>query len=303
MGSRSRKLHAGGAVVTRPGAGELEVLVVHRPNYDDWCLPKGKLNPDEDAAVAAVREVAEETGIDIRLSRPLGRLRYPVNGDTKTVSWWLGVPTGGRLLTRGTPPTKSGRQEIDRCRWWPLSRAQQELTYPNERELLADPELLVAGPTVLLVRHGKAMQRRHWSGKDWKRPLSSRGRRQAQRLECLLGAYGVSQLVSSSSTRCVQTLQPYAASSGLTLVTVEALSEEAYEDDEAASTEAMAAVVSQALHNPDAPLAVCGHRPLLPMMRHQLGVVEESMLVGETLVVHFDSHGQVVAAESVKSAY
>src|SRR3954469_10161873 len=81
---------AAGAVVLRKG----RVLLVHRPAYDDWSFPKGKLDPGEHAAVAAVREVGEETGVRVRLGVPLARQSYPNGGRTKVVDYWIGRVVG-----------------------------------------------------------------------------------------------------------------------------------------------------------------------------------------------------------------
>ena len=83
-----RDVRAAGAVVTRKGG---DVLLVHRPKYDDWSFPKGKLDPGEHATAAAVREVAEETGLDVRLGPALLAQRYRMsNGRIKAVHYWVG---------------------------------------------------------------------------------------------------------------------------------------------------------------------------------------------------------------------
>lgn len=294
---------AAGAVVLRGSGPRRAVALVHRPAYDDWCLPKGKPDPDEDLPVTAVREVYEESGLQVRLATPLGTVRYPVAEGTKTVHWWLGIQRGGELRTGGTTPRKNGTQEVDEARWVRVDEARELLTHRDEAEVLERALAVEPGALVVLVRHAKAMQRKHWSGKDAKRPLSGRGRRQAQRLVALLSAYGVDVLESSSSTRCVQTLAPYAKRQGLEVVRHDELSEEAFEDDEAASTEAMRALVRRALEAPDTPRAVCGHRPLLPMMRDQLGLAPAAMLVAEAAIVHHDAHGQLTHVETLKSAF
>ena len=88
---RAADVVAAGAVVFRPGR---EVLLVHRQKYDDWSFPKGKLDPREHPTTAAVREVAEETGLHVRLGPPLATMRYPNNGRMKTVHYWQGRAVG-----------------------------------------------------------------------------------------------------------------------------------------------------------------------------------------------------------------
>ena len=94
----ARDVRAAGAVVTRKGG---DVLLVHRPRYDDWSFPKGKLDPGEHAVTAAVREVAEETGLDVRLGPPLPGQRYRLaNGRTKAVSYWTARVVGDDDVSR-----------------------------------------------------------------------------------------------------------------------------------------------------------------------------------------------------------
>ena len=86
---------AAGAVVTRKGPEGREVLLVHRPKYDDWSFPKGKQDPGEHVTATAVREVLEETGVEIRLGRPLRPQLYVVSGGrAKTVHYWVGHVMG-----------------------------------------------------------------------------------------------------------------------------------------------------------------------------------------------------------------
>ena len=90
------------------------MLLVHRPKYDDWSFPKGKLDRGERAAAAAVREVAEETGLRVRLGPPLSSQRYAVSGGMKTVHYWTGTPVGDADVSGYTP-----NDEIDEVEWVP----------------------------------------------------------------------------------------------------------------------------------------------------------------------------------------
>ena len=302
MSKKRRTLTAAGAVVLDGFGPAARVLVVHRPHYDDWTLPKGKPVPDEDLQVTAVREVGEETGLRIRLGRPLPMTEYPVGKRDKTVHWWHGSVTGGHLRERGTAAV-GDEQEVDRVEWWSLDKASRKLSHADEAGLVDLAASYEPGHTLLLVRHGKAMLRKHWSGKDWKRPLSERGRRQSARVALLLDAYGVMLPVTSTSTRCVQTMQPYADHAGLDLVEVHELSEEAFEEDADASRRTMIDLLNDARARPNAPMAICGHRPLLPTMQDLMGLPEKSMLVAETMVAHHDASGRQLAVERIKSAF
>lgn len=126
----SRAVRAAGGVVWRPGPhGEPEVLLVHRPRYDDWSFPKGKADAGEDDRACARREVEEETGVRARLGRDLGTVTYPdARGRTKVVHYWEMQPVAGGGFRPGP--------EVDRCAWLPLAQARRRLTYAHDRDVL-----------------------------------------------------------------------------------------------------------------------------------------------------------------------
>ena len=130
-GRRVGLVRAAGGVVLRRGAlGGLEVALVHRPAYDDWSFPKGKLLPGEREEDAAIREVEEETGMRCELGRPLSRIRYRDRKHRpKVVSYWTMTPGEGSFR-----PT----DEVDELRWASVQEAPSLLTYPHDRELLAE---------------------------------------------------------------------------------------------------------------------------------------------------------------------
>lgn len=124
----SQPVRAAGGLVVREGANGGEILVVHRPAYDDWSFPKGKLEPGEREEDAAIREVEEETGLRCRLEREIATTRYrDGRGRPKTVRYWLMTPEGGRL---------AAANEIDDARFVPVDEATGLLTYERDRELL-----------------------------------------------------------------------------------------------------------------------------------------------------------------------
>jgi 8-oxo-dGTP pyrophosphatase MutT (NUDIX family) len=125
-------IEAAGGVVLRRGAEDTEVLVVHRVRHQDWSLPKGKLDPGEDAATAACREVEEETGVTTRLGRELSEVRYAVDGEPKRVRWFR------MEAVDGDPTARPADGEVDAARWWPVDVALAELTYAHDRELLTE---------------------------------------------------------------------------------------------------------------------------------------------------------------------
>ncbi|MGA8209706.1 MAG: NUDIX hydrolase [Nocardioidaceae bacterium] len=276
---------AAGAVVLRKGP---QVLLVHRPKYDDWSFPKGKLDPGEHVTTCAVREVAEETGLDIRLGPPLSRQHYTVrNGGArdKVVHWWTGRAVLGDDIGGFRP-----NAEVDAVEWVPLDKATDLLTYDRDREMLTELERVRRRSSPLVVvRHGKAVSRKKWQGADPERPLAEEGLFQAEQLVAILGAYGVHRVLSSTSRRCWSTVAPYAEMAGLDLEVTRDLSEEK------ASPRRVEHRVQRLLEKPE-PTVLCTHRPVLPEVYAALGVRPLTLAPGAMAVVHHRG-GRVVAVE------
>ncbi len=273
---------AAGVVVWRPGH---EVLLVHRPRYDDWSFPKGKLDPGEAAPVAAVREVLEETGVGVRLGPPLPEQAYAVGAGRKVVHYWVGWAVDDDDVSGYVP-----NHEIDAVAWVPHDEALTRLTYPRDRETLAAArEWRKPSRALVVLRHGKAHSRKAWDGDDRDRPLDELGHEQARRLVPLLGAWDVTRVVSSSSARCVQTVEPYAGAVGQKVRTTVALSEED-------ATEAAVAEVVEGLFGRRRGSVLCTHRPVLPTVLAAAGVRPDSLEPGGFVVVHHRK-GRAVTAE------
>ncbi|MDO7867872.1 NUDIX hydrolase [Nocardioides jiangxiensis] len=277
---------AAGAIVLRRREGVLEVLLVHRPKYDDWSFPKGKLDRGEHAAVAAVREVAEETGLAVRLGRPLDDQLYVVQGGrSKVVHYWMARPLDGDDVSAYVP-----NREIDQVAWVPLEEAATRLSYSRDRATLEQAlERRKRTTTLIVLRHGRARARSRWRADDRFRPLLKLGEHQADRLVPLLAAYDVRRLVSSSSTRCVTTLVPYADATGRRIATDDGLSEEG-------ATSLGVAERVQELVDRGRRTVLCSHRPVLPAIFDVLGLEDPRLEPGEMVVVHHRD-GQVVATE------
>ena len=199
--SAGKAVLAAGAVLWRSTghADSTEIAVVHRPRYDDWSLPKGKVDPGETEPVTAVREVREETGHTSVLGRRLTAVSYPVEQDIKKVRYWAARCVDGAF----TPG-----DEVDELIWLPVPEALKQLDYPHDRKVLRN---FAKGPidtqTVLIVRHGTAGSKSRYKGDDRERPLDKHGRAQAESLVGVLLAYGAQTLYAADRARCRQTLR------------------------------------------------------------------------------------------------
>lgn len=306
---------AAGTLPWRRRRGELQVALVHRPRYDDWSWAKGKLDPGEILPVAATRETAEETGLEVRLGRPLPSATYHLGTRAgipvvKDVRYWAAEVVGGKGLLE---------HEIDEVAWLEVDKARARLTYQRDVDQLdglveADEAGALTTWPLALVRHAKARPRSSWAGEDWLRPLDTRGLQQADDLVPLLGAYGITRLVSSPSTRATDTIAPYAAQTGQRLRLKRGLSEEGHAADPTKAPHHLRRLVERGI-----PAALCSHGPVLPDLitqlislvdtTHRQGVLAQSILEaelssgmtkGEALVCHIAGTGagaRVVSAE------
>jgi 8-oxo-(d)GTP phosphatase len=259
-----RVIPAAGGLVWRPRPdGVPELALVHRPKYDDWSLPKGKLDPGEHALTAAAREVREETGLGVTVGRRSVGTCYAVPEGTKQVDYWVMRAVGG-----GFTPNK----EVDELRWLPPSDAAALCTHEHDRDVVADLQRADAPlmPTLVLVRHGRAGDRSAWDGPDDLRPLDRRGRAQAARLAEVLPEFGPVELLTAPPVRCRETVEPLAERMGLDIGTVPEMGEEGFADD----PEAGLALVERLLEPRATPgvTVVCSQGGAIPSVLLSLGV-------------------------------
>ena len=288
------RVRAAGCVVWRPGTAGPEVALIHRPRYDDWSFPKGKLDPGESYVQAAVREVREETGYPVVLGRRLPTQVYDVSfggpARMKRVKYWA--------AQAAVDAEFQPNSEVDRLEWLPLPAALSRLTRQTDRDLL---RAFAAAPVdtvpVLLLRHAEAVPRKRWDGAELERPLTAAGERDAEALVPVLAAYGDAALVASPYARCVATLRPAARSAGAETALEPALGE-------GADPDAGRAWLRQVLKAGRTTVA-CTHRPVLPelLAESPLGQAVRSgrraLAPAEAWVLHARD-GHVVAIDRLK---
>ena len=225
----TKAILAAGAVLWRPNgdATAPEVAVIHRPRYDDWSLPKGKVDVGENEPMTAVREIHEETGYRAHLGRRLASVSYPLEEGIKKVRYWAARTRDGEFAPNA---------EVDELIWLPVSEAIKRLGYPHDRKVVRRfAKLPVDTKTVLIVRHGTAGSKSRYKGDDRLRPLDKSGRAQAESLVGQLLAFGADTLYAADRVRCQQTLEPLADELGVPIVEEPLLTEEAYPQDRKAA--------------------------------------------------------------------
>lgn len=291
-------VHAAGGIVWRRvsrGSGDgrgsrksgIEVLLVHRPRYDDWSWPKGKLEAGETLPACAVREIAEETGVQVVLGQQLPGVRYRLgDGRLKVCHYWV-----AQVVTDETPAVRARMEvkrcsprEVDRTTWVTPTQARKLLTRASDRlplEALLDlwDEGALETRSFVVLRHARAKKRSAWSGGEHDRPLTAQGLHHAVDLTGTLSAFGVDRVTSSPWERCVATVVPYAE---LSEVLVELVPELTEAEAKRAPVHARRAVsrlllglrASLRLPGGEPGTVVCTHRPVLPVV---LDVLAERM--------------------------
>ena len=273
----------------------VEVCIIYRPKYDDWSWPKGKLEGNESVFHCAAREIQEETGMPARLGMFLGHISYPLADEgkkaaipaghkqhmskkagtvpVKHVFYWAAQAVAG--TSAGTRPQVFGAvsgpdpHEIGGLRWVSLDRARKLLTHSGDRQLIdifqsAAGSGLLRAQTVLMVRHGKAENRKSWKGEEPMRPLTPRGAAAAYALNREIACFAPDGLFSSPWRRCMETVSSYSYEAHMPVRTLSTQTEAAFADDEEASWRDFLAVMRSCIdpHNPHNS-AVCMHRPVI----------------------------------------
>jgi len=274
----SNRITAAGAVVTRDSENGLEFLLVYREFRNDWTFPKGKLEPGENIVGTAVREVREETGYAIRLGVPLPQRHYQVDGVPKDVYYWHATVLEGDF---------SPNEEVSSIAWVSRDVAEEMLTYAHDIDVLNAANEAVQTVPLIIMRHTQALKRVEWSltpvgstAPDSTRPLTSVGRMQANALVSAMAAFGITQVHSSDSRRCQDTVGPYAGARSLRVILESSVSEEQHSlKPDVASNR-----VQELAQNAD-PIVLCTHRPVMPTV---MSALSELLKVSISLAAAFD---------------
>jgi phosphohistidine phosphatase SixA/8-oxo-dGTP pyrophosphatase MutT (NUDIX family) len=278
----SQPVRAAGGIVLRGEGPDRSVALVHRPRYDDWSFPKGRLDADEDEATAALREVEEETGLECRLGPSVGAVTYrDRRGRAKVVRYFRMDADGGRF----TP-----NREVDELRWVPIEDAAGLLSYAHDRSLLRQVLAGVPASALYVIRHAKAGIRAAWSGPDEERPLTRRGRKQARRLVERFQGLDIQRILSSPFVRCMQTVEPLAEARGLPVEVATELREGASVDE----------LLRGLATFGDRPTVVCGHgteiRSMIDRLEAGGATIEGARGIAKGSVWVLDREGERIVA-------
>ena len=249
-------IRAAGALLWRDNSDlSIEVALSHRPRYQDWSLPKGKLEMGETALQCAYREVQEETGIRATFTRQLGTVEYEESGQEKRVKYWAAhcALTNSEFVPN---------EEVDQLKWLSPNQALEQATHNSDKSII---EKFISEEqhtdTLIILRHTKSLERGDWDEEDSHRTLDETGFDQAQLLIKHLEPFAIDELYTSDYTRCVQTVTPLAHARGLSITTVPSLNEESFElDPEKAIS------FANALKQDEKNILICSHNPVIPSM-------------------------------------
>jgi 8-oxo-dGTP diphosphatase len=255
----SATILAAGAVLWRKGEKKkIEVLIIHRPKYDDWTFPKGKAEIGEPLIACAYREVLEETNIETAFGPYLGEVEYLTNDGKKKVSFWSAKVIKEKEF--------NSNAEVDQLKWVEVTKVKELLTLDTDRKIL-EQFLRIEPDTkpLVLLRHAKAVTRDEWQGEDDDRPLDSYGQNQAKRLLAMYQVFNLEQIHSSDAVRCYDTVVAIAKGLSIKLEVTGKLSESTFKKDKEKAFD-----YAKDLMKLNESILLCSHNPILPKMLNKL---------------------------------
>ena len=255
----SATILAAGAVLWRKGEKKkIEVLIIHRPKYDDWTFPKGKAEIGEPLIACAYREVLEETNIETAFGPYLGEVEYLTNDGKKKVSFWSAKVIKEKEF--------NSNAEVDQLKWVEVTKVKELLTLDTDRKIL-EQFLRIEPDTkpLVLLRHAKAVTRDEWQGEDDDRPLDSYGQNQAKRLLAMYQVFNLEQIHSSDAVRCYDTVVAIAKGLNIKLEVTGKLSESTFKKDKEKAFD-----YAKDLMKLNESVLLCSHNPILPKMLNKL---------------------------------
>jgi 8-oxo-dGTP diphosphatase len=284
-------IQAAGAVLWRKSeSSQLEIAVIHRPRYDDWSLPKGKVEKGESHIAAGYREILEETGYESIFGPEIGEVIYEFEGAPKEVRYWSAEAT----VKSGEPDL----EEVDQFEWLSPKKAKEKLTNKDDRQVV-DFFLDFGSDTfpIILLRHAKALKRDDWDGDDGDRPLEHRGQLQAKRLLPIYLPYGVNEFHTSDALRCIETIDPMVRSLEKTPIFSADLSEYGYAKDKDVPLDYVQDLMDRGIS-----AIVCSHNPIIPKLVKKLvgkkyfKSMDRELEPAQAIVLHC-RNGEVIACD------
>ena len=284
-------IQAAGAVLWRKSdTSQLEIAVIHRPRYDDWSLPKGKVESGESHISAGYREIQEETGYESTFGPEIGTVVYKLEGAPKEVTYWAAAAT----VKSGTP----NPQEVDEVLWLEPKKAKEKLSNKDDRAIVDFfLEFGVDTFPIILLRHAKALKRTEWDGDDGDRPLEHRGQLQAKRLLPIYLPYGISEVHTSDALRCIETIDLMTRLIEKTAIFSADLSEYGYAKDKEAPLDYVQDLMDRGIS-----AIVCSHNPIIPKVVKKLvgkkyfKSMDRELEPAQAIVLHCRA-GEVIACD------
>ncbi len=274
-------LAAGGIVWRYDGNGQVVVLLIHRPRYDDWSIPKGKLDEGEQLIACAYREVIEETNLKIKFGPFITTVEYYVADGLKQVSYWAAHAYDHDDIFLPNA-------EADEARWLTIEDAIELATRESDKEVLS---VFFKAPydaqTLIMLRHGKALNRKDWLGEDSDRPLEQLGTAQAKRLLSMYQVYNLEKIITSDAIRCYDTVEPLSRALDLKLKVEKDISEEVWQKNKEKAKDFAKEIIKE-----ERTTLVCSHNPVLPRMLEKLtkkidfDYPDNKLQPGEAWVIH-----------------